>query len=246
MRSTDTDWAAIGEVEPYFGVLSSADYLRENLTTAARDQFFASGEHDIATALTDIRRVFGENFRPGHAVDFGCGVGRLALAMAKVAQHVTAIDISPGMLAEAARNCAARATTNVEFAESIAAAGDADWVNSFLVFQHIPPERGFALLRELLGQLRPAGVASLHFTAYRTNDHLEASLEDIRYSRFDGQRLEVLAPNPAMSAGRMRMYDYDMTRVLQLFVDAGLGELSLEHFDHAGHHAFRVYGRKRA
>ncbi len=35
-----------------------------------------------------------------------------------------------------------------------------------------------------------------------------------------------------------------LTRVLQTFVDAGLGGLSFEHFDHAGHHAFRVYGRK--
>ncbi len=244
MRSTDDDWAAIGEAEPYFGVLSSADYLRENLTVESRDQFFASGEFDIASVLARIHTLYGSDFSPGHAIDFGCGVGRLALAMAKVADRVTGIDISPGMLVEASQNCEARGLGNVVFAENSLIAGDADWVNSFLVFQHIPPDRGFPLLRQLLDQLRPGGVASLHLTAYRNNDHLAPSLEDVRYSRFDGRHLEVLAAPEVMPTGRMRMYDYDMTRVLQIFVDAGLEGLSLEHFDHAGHHAFRVYGRK--
>ncbi|WCM28047.1 class I SAM-dependent methyltransferase [Sphingomonas sp. QA11] len=244
MRSTDTDWAAIGEVEPYFGVLSSVDYLRDNLTAHTRDQFFASGEADMASVIAHIRDRYDPDFHPRHAIDFGCGVGRLALAMAKVADRVTGVDISPGMLVEASRNGEARGAGNVTFAENLLVAGDADWVNSFLVFQHIPPERGFALMGQLFGQLRPGGVASIHLTAYRTNDHLPPSLEDVRYSRFDGRQLEVMAATEIMPAGRMRMYDYDMTRALQIFVDAALGDLSLEHFDHAGHHAFRVYGRK--
>lgn len=244
MRSTDSDWAAIGDAEPYFGVLSSADYLRENLTADVRDQFFASGEQDMRAALDHIRRLYGEGFHATHAIDFGCGVGRLALAMAKMADRVTGIDISRGMLAEAAVNCELRGVANVKFAEGCLLAERADWVNSFLVFQHIMPERGFPLLRQLLDRLRPGGVASIHLTAYRTNDHLQPSLEDVRYSRFDGRHLEVIVATDVMPTGRMRMYDYDMTRVLQIFVDAGLEGLSLEHFDHDGHHAFRVYGRK--
>lgn len=242
MRSTDVDWAAIGETEPYFGVLSSDDYLRENLTDHARERFFASGQDDMSAVIARIERLY-PGFRPAHAIDFGCGVGRLVLAMARIAGHVTGVDVSPGMLAEAARACEARGVRNVAFADDLLAAASADWVNSFLVFQHIPPERGIVLLGQLLRQLRPGGVTSLHLTAYRSNDHLPPSLEDVRYSRFDGRTLEVLA-GAESEGGRMRMYDYDMTQVLQLFVDAGIGELHLEHLDHAGHHAFRIYGRK--
>ncbi len=165
--------------------------------------------------------------------------------MAKMADQVTGIDISPGILAEAALNCEARGVANVKFAEGYLLAERADWVNSFLVFQHIMPERGFPLLRQLLDRLRPGGVASIHLTTYRTNDHLQPSLEDVRYSRFDGRLLKVLDAPSTMSAwpDARCMVRYDACAA-DLRRRGAWRLVLLEHFDHAGHHAFRVYGRK--
>lgn len=39
----------------------------------------------------------------GHLLDLGCGTGRHAVPLAKLGYHVTGVDLSPGMLAEAQR-----------------------------------------------------------------------------------------------------------------------------------------------
>ena len=48
------------------------------------------------------------------ALDIGCGIGRLEAALAPRLRRMTGIDVSPGMIEEAQRRCAALA--NVEFA----------------------------------------------------------------------------------------------------------------------------------
>ena len=48
------------------------------------------------------------------ALDIGCGIGRLELALAPRLRAMTGIDVSPGMIEEAQKRCAALA--NVEFA----------------------------------------------------------------------------------------------------------------------------------
>lgn len=111
------------------------------------------------------------------------------------------------MLAEAQQNCAARGIANADFLLDAFPDEPADWVNSFLVFQHILPERGIFLLRRLFACLAPGGVATLHLTAYRTNAHLAASLEDVRHTRFDGRTLHVLDAPDTLVQGHMRMYD---------------------------------------
>lgn len=242
MRDTDGDWAAIGASEPYFGVLSAPEFLSTNLDDAARARFFASGDGDIAYIVGVIERMW-PGFRPARAVDFGCGVGRLVLAMARIAGHVSGVDIAPAMLAEAARNAAAAGVTNVDFSADLPD-GPLDWINSHIVFQHIPPDQGFAVMERLLARLASGGIASIEVAAYRTIDHLSPTIHDIDLCRYDGRTLDVLATRQAGEVGQMRMYDYDMTRILASFARAGIHTTLCEHLDQNGHHAFRVFGRK--
>lgn len=244
MRDTDRDWLHLGAAEPYFGVLSGPEYLLQNLTQTSKAGFFASGEIEVEHMRVQLEKLYGPALPRRHAFDFGCGVGRLVLPLARICDRVTGLDVSPGMLALARRNCEAHGVDNADFLLDAFPDEPADWVNSFLVFQHIVPERGIVLLRRLLACLAPGGVATLHVTAYRTNAHLSASLEDVRHTRFDGRMLVVVDTPETFSEGRMRMYDYDMTMVLAAFVEAGLHGLHLEHHDHGGCHAFRIYGRK--
>jgi SAM-dependent methyltransferase len=70
---------------------------------------------DRATAEIAVRLdewgLLGPNVT---ALDIGCGIGRLEAALAPRLRMMTGIDVSPGMIEEAQRRCAALA--NVEFA----------------------------------------------------------------------------------------------------------------------------------
>jgi SAM-dependent methyltransferase len=235
-RDTDADWRELGAKDPYWGVISHPRYRQENLTPQALDEFYGTGTAHIDAVAARVGQLTGR-MPSGRALDFGCGVGRLAEAMTRYAQQVTGYDISPGML-ELARARGGRVSYVGELP-----AGPFDWINSFIVFQHIPPERGLAILEELLARLAPDGVVSLQVTVWREQAHdwpawkgwrrLAAPLLKWRWRR----RLPV---------GQILMFDYDLSQVVRRFNEAGIHELHLMPTNHGGHHGVIVIGRKRA
>jgi 2-polyprenyl-3-methyl-5-hydroxy-6-metoxy-1,4-benzoquinol methylase len=100
-RNTDKDWEKYGKEDAYYGVLSDEKFRKSQLTEDLKQEFFHSGETYIADILAKIRQRFQSDWTIGKAVDFGCGVGRLVIPLAKHAQEVTGIDVSESMLAEA-------------------------------------------------------------------------------------------------------------------------------------------------
>ena len=59
-----------------------------------------------------------ERLADKRVLDIGCGWGRLALALAPRALHVTGLDRDPGLIAEARRRAAAAGIDNAEFHEA--------------------------------------------------------------------------------------------------------------------------------
>jgi 2-polyprenyl-3-methyl-5-hydroxy-6-metoxy-1,4-benzoquinol methylase len=236
VRDTDADWRELGRSDPYWAVISSDEYHSENLTPARVEEFYLSG---IASMADIVRRIeLATGARPsGRALDFGCGAGRLAEAMAAYVESVTGYDISPGML-ELARSNGGRATY-VEVLPD----GPFDWINSYIVFQHIPPERGLGLMRELAVRLAPGGVVSLQVTIWREDRHKPPPLTGWR---------KWLAPlvaqvrNARLPRGTILMHDYDLSAVVEIFNRAGVEDLTLSATDHGGHHGVILIGRKTA
>jgi SAM-dependent methyltransferase len=238
IRDTDRDWAIIGEEEPYFGVLTAERFKREHLDDQARAEFFRFGESDIAHFIDRMRASFGP-FEPHSALDFGCGVGRLTAPLAALTGAATGVDISPGMLAEARKH----GHPGLLFVETIP---DElfDWVVSSIVLQHIPPQRGYGIVEQLLNRVAPGGGVTLQIMFGRTAHHARAI----------GSRLiiDVQGVRPAMPRkrrrklpqGEMIMYDYDLTRIVGLFYRAGMKALFLEHCDHGGIIGATIYARK--
>jgi predicted TPR repeat methyltransferase len=243
MRDTDADWRHFGETKPYFAVLTDPKFLPENLTKEARAEFFASGERDIASIVASIRKRIAADFRPSHAVDFGCGVGRLAFAMAKLAQRVTGVDVSPGMLREAEQQRALRRLDTVAFRSEIPDE-PYDWVNSLIVLQHIRPDRGYGIIDQLLCGLSNGGVVSLQVTTHRDRRVLNGTLGSVDACRYDGHNMDILTENVTAGIGHMMMYDYDLGRVMAVFAGNGVEGAWLQHTDHGGHHGFHILGRK--
>src|SRR5437773_8200246 len=85
--------------EPYFTIVTDPRYLSANRTPEAEAEFFRSGEHDVAEIYDIARQRVVVNFAPRRVLEYGCGIGRLAVALAERAERVTAVDSSAAMLA---------------------------------------------------------------------------------------------------------------------------------------------------
>jgi SAM-dependent methyltransferase len=235
-RDTDADWRELGQTQPYWGVLSQPDFLTENITPERIEAFYKTGRDYIAEVADKLERTTG--VRPaGRALDFGCGVGRLAEAMADHVGEVIGLDVSPGMLA-LARGRGGKAS----YVEEIPA-GSFDWINSFIVFQHIPPQRGEAILQDLLARLAPGGLVSLQFPIWR-DAHLEPP-------RLTGWR-RLFRPQlqqhweRTQPVGQIFMYDYDLSRILRRLNEAGIEDMRLVSTNHGGHRGVIILARKTA
>lgn len=235
-RDTDADWRELGATQPYWGVLTHADYRTENLTPANLEAFYASGGAYISDLVRRLKAATGKQ-AGGRALDFGCGTGRLAEAMTQHARSVTGYDISPGMLAQA-RKRKGKAT----YVDALPD-GPFDWINSFIVLQHIAPERGLALIEDLLARLAPGGLVSLHVTVWR-EDHLKP-----RPGRGLRRLIRPLLRRwrlARLPKGAIGMYDYDLSQVVERLNRAGVAELTLVPTDHGGHHGVVILGARAA
>lgn len=240
MRDTDKDWSAIGDAHPYFGVLTNERYL--NPSSDDIKDFFLSGEKDIDHLSNIIANHFGA-FEPNSALDFGCGVGRLVIPLARRTGRATGVDISEGMLARA-RIHAADAGANIDFVHQIPDDAKFDWVNTTVVLQHIPPARGYGIVRKLWAAVADGGMLTLHLTIYKDARHVGELQRDLAAFRYDGETLINYALDDDGDVG-MSMYDYDLSRIFQI-IDLEDGQaVYMEKTDHGGCHGFRIYIRRR-
>lgn len=162
------DWEDLARREPYFAVLTTEGLAGVRGNAEATAAFFETGEDDVAALMMAITSVIGHDLRPMCALDFGCGVGRLTLPLARRAQRVVACDIAPTMLAHARQNAADAGVHNITFMSTEdlvgVAPGTFDFICSLLVFQYIPVADGYDILQALMNLLAPGGVAAIQMT----------------------------------------------------------------------------------
>ena len=239
MRDTDADWREIGAADPFWGVLTAPEYRQAEIAPEVIAGFYATGREHMTYVADRLQRVTGAPLHVGRALDFGCGAGRLTEAMTSYADAVTGVDVSPGMLEQARRYGAGKAV----YADALPE-GEFDWINSFIVFQHIPPERGMQLLNQLLDRLAWGGLVSLHLTIYR-DPHLipPPPPPPPPKSRLPWRKAAVVPPL-VEPVGAMMMYDYDMGAILAALHSRGVVETALVHANHGGHHGEMIFGRR--
>jgi SAM-dependent methyltransferase len=167
MGTTDAAWEAWGKEDPYFGVVTDPKYRRDNLTEDGKQQFFDTGVGHVNYVMYLIHKYVDASYKPHRALDFGCGVGRVLLPLARMAESVVGLDVSPSMIAEAKRNVIEAGLDNIEILPSddqlSGLTGQFDLVHSCLVFQHIPVARGMKLFKQLLDRVVPGGIVSIQF-----------------------------------------------------------------------------------
>jgi trans-aconitate methyltransferase len=130
-----------------------------------REDAVETGYRQVAQLTGKLEAHTGASLASLHALDFGCGWGRLALPLAKRCEHVYGLDVAPSVLQEAERNAKKMKVSNVEWLDSGKLAelsGRYDVVISMFVFQHIPVREGERILAMLVEGLRAGGMGAIH------------------------------------------------------------------------------------
>jgi SAM-dependent methyltransferase len=247
MLRTDKAWEKFGSEEPYFGVLAHQKFTAENIHLN-RDEFFASGQGAISQILARFEKHFGCLPR-GRALDHGCGVGRLSLTLAREFDRVVGLDVSPSMLAEARENAGRSKATNLQFAladdDLSKAAGAFDFVNSYMVLQHVRVRRGLAILSRLIGKVKPGGGFHLHISI-RTDGRARRFVWWASHHVPGVKIWQNIRAGRVWNAPAMQMNNYPLNRIIQLLSAEGIGELLISTEAHANFVTCSVTGRKPA
>jgi SAM-dependent methyltransferase len=240
----------MGKENPYYGVLTDERFRRENLSDGAKADFFETGRIHVERILSITQRFFGATALRRSALDFGCGVGRLVIPLAAVFEHVTGVDVSPGMLETAQHNCALRSIRNVEFASSddelTHVQRKFDFVHSYLVLQHIPVRRGERIITQLVQRLNDDGVLALHLPFSRNESVIRKFSHLLRKNFSPLSVLVNIAKRKRWDEPFIQMNMYDMDRVLVLLSQNGIKDVFCEVVDAGGFVSAFIFARKPA
>lgn len=166
------DWEDLAELDPLWAILSDPE---RRLNRWSHEEFFASGRAEIEAMLRRASRL-GHLERREHALDVGCGVGRLTRALSDDFRNVVGIDISEAMLEEARRLHHDR--PDVSFLQ--APADDLgmfpdnhfDLVLTKIVLQHLPSRQAILdALSQMVRVLRPGGLMVVQTTSHMRVRH---------------------------------------------------------------------------
>jgi SAM-dependent methyltransferase len=167
-------WSRLGETEPHWSVLTDDRFRGERLAGNLA-AFIASGESSAKAVTGMLARHGVTPATHPRLVEFGCGVGRVTLPLARRFPQVTGCDISTGHLAAAREAAAEAGIGGIRWWQvrirSLLPAEPCDIWYSHLVLQHNPPPLVRHILREAFAALAPGGVALFqvptHIRGYR-------------------------------------------------------------------------------
>ena len=171
MNTGKRNWEKFGKEDPYYWVTTDSKYKNDSLTEDVRKDFFESADKYLDSLFKVIRTHLDGTFSPERAFDFGCGVGRITIPLARRCGYVFGVDIAESMIAEARKNSNEQLLNNVQFSTQInrlpSDTEPFDFVHSIYVFQHIGVEQGFKTLIQLIDLLKEKGIGAIHFIYHR-------------------------------------------------------------------------------
>jgi ubiquinone/menaquinone biosynthesis C-methylase UbiE len=157
LETLRSDWDDLAERDALWAILTDASKAGGRWNLA---EFLATGDAEVETALGHLERSRIQLDCSGAALDFGCGVGRLTVPLAKRFASCVGIDISSHMIEKAEAmnrnaNCRfiASSSSTLPLPDSAFA-----FIYSNIVLQHIPAEYAVEYLREFVRVLAPGGV----------------------------------------------------------------------------------------
>lgn len=169
-------WESFGSENPLWAV-----HTGEGTVVWDERAFFRTGEERIAKALQLVESA-GLEVKPDRALDFGCGVGRLSLALASRFDRVDGVDISEPMLDHAEAYVAAldpapsgEIRFHLNTADDLALFPDRTftYAQTFVTLQHMNPRYSRRYMAELCRVTATGGILVFQMTAQRKSRYLK-------------------------------------------------------------------------
>ena len=190
-------WTRLGEEDPFWSVLTHDEFRKENFSNEIQEKFFETGAYGRGS-VEIIERLYNRNkiLEPKNScLEFGCGVGRMTLQLAKKYDHVIAVDISPKNL-EIGKNLAEqKRIKNIDFfllrnLEDLKKIPRFEMFFSMIALQHNPPPIQRLILETLLSKIYPGGGAIFQTLTHKKN--YKFSVSDYIKSNSSGMEMHCL------------------------------------------------------
>jgi SAM-dependent methyltransferase len=229
------EWEEMAAVDPHFAILNHADKRNQGWMSKQED-FFSTGEKWVAACMERLSGLDWQPHQDGRVLDFGCGVGRLADALAARFERVVGVDLSPSMIVTACggRHWYSRRLT-FRWHESLAPLafkdGEFDCVICVLVLQHQADERSVERwLRELVRVLKPGGALVFQLPHANARRHGQWKLRGYRWLRALKVRPAFLIRHGVVPIGMLAVAEQ---RVQEIIREAGGQVLAIDAHDGA-------------
>ena len=198
-------WEDLGSTNPFWSVLSGRDYdVGNGISPAKARDFYQTGEETVAALLARVALLPGLEHlananasappHRGTVLDFGCGLGRLAVAFAGRYERVLCVDHSSAHLQAAKKSVeflfperAARIVTlaagpdllgalDAYHAQIPEAPPTFELAVSLIALQHMVPQLQVVYLEQLCDVLTPGrGVGLIQFLSFYEDSAYVAS-----------------------------------------------------------------------
>src|ERR1041385_7888764 len=151
-------WEELARTDAFYAILSDPEKKGNKWDIA---EFLATGENEIDTLMHHLAD-HEIPFEADVALDFGCGVGRLAQALSRRFKKVYGVDVAPTMIGRAKEinefgdRC--EYILNEQPNLSLFVNGQFSFILSSIVLQHLPVELALAYIAEFSRVLRPNGL----------------------------------------------------------------------------------------
>jgi SAM-dependent methyltransferase len=228
-------WDALARDDPFWAVLTES---RKQGNRWAIDEFYSTGVAEVEKDLAAVG-LCEPGLRLNRALDFGCGAGRLTLALGRHFERATGVDISETMVALAREHCG---NPHVDFVHNtrpdlaVFPDGAFDFVYSRITLQHIAPNYTRGYLREFVRVLAPRGVMSIQIPnrvpAGDPPDRLKFSIWPPTMWMRIKRHVRYHHPGWFPGTPKMQMYALPRAEVAAILAEAGAELLSAESGEH--------------
>ncbi len=220
MNDIAREWEHFGAKDPYYWVTTFEKYRDEVLSEERISDFFNESKDYVCKLLTVIEKHISPNFKPSRVLDFGCGVGRVSIPLAEVADEVIGLDISKTMLAEARKNKERYNISNLELFQSddqlTNAKGTFNFIHSIYVLQHIPFSRGKKIVEKMLELLDNGGVLALQFLISNDLPKIKRISYWMRLYIPGAKNVLNLLRRKSWNSPMMQLNNYDLTQMIEI------------------------------
>jgi ubiquinone/menaquinone biosynthesis C-methylase UbiE len=235
LQQLSRTWEELGEDDPLWAVVSHPEKRggRWNL-----NDFMATGEQDISHYHQLIARHIPRLGLFSHALDFGCGVGRLTYAWSTRAKQATGVDISASMLNVAKKNLTG--CENIHFVLNqnkdlrIFGDGQFDLVFSLICLQHMPWSLAAGYINEFARVCQPGGIVAFQLPSRAIHTDRIAELRKVFVDRLPFGLSRLYRRWRHGSPASFNMYYTTCFTVEKTATDAGLNLIHREPDPSAG------------